>query len=54
LTRFQSYGVWQKSIVCYFVIAAVIHHDILKRGARSRGLANAAPIVNDPNARALR
>jgi hypothetical protein len=53
-TRFQSYGIWQKSIVCYFVVAAVIHHDVLKRGARARRLATVDPQFNGQGAHALR
>jgi hypothetical protein len=36
VTRFQSYGIWQKSTICYFIVALVIHQDILKRGSLAR------------------
>lgn len=40
-TRFQSYGIWQKSFIAYFVVVAVVHHHVLLRqlptiGRRSR------------------
>lgn len=38
-TGFQSYGIWQKGMISYFIIAAVVHHDLLKRGARARAQA---------------
>jgi len=28
-TRLHSYGLWQKSIIAYFVFAAVVHHHLL-------------------------
>src|SRR5205823_4510982 len=31
VTRFHSYGIWQKSFIVYFVVAAVIHHHISTR-----------------------
>jgi hypothetical protein len=34
LTGFQSYGLWQKAVICYIVLAAVVHHHLAKRGAR--------------------
>ncbi len=39
VTRFQSYGLWQKALIVYFVVAATVHHDLVKRGARGRALA---------------
>jgi hypothetical protein len=33
VTRFHSYGIWQKSFIVYFMIAAVVHHHILMRVA---------------------
>jgi hypothetical protein len=33
-TGFQSYGLWQKSFICYIVLAAVVHHHLVKRAAR--------------------
>jgi hypothetical protein len=30
-TRFPSYGLWQKSFIGYFVVAAVLHHHVLGR-----------------------
>jgi hypothetical protein len=31
-TRLHSYGLWQKSLIAYFVLLAVVHHHILLRG----------------------
>ena len=31
---FHSYGVWQKTMISYFVIAAVVHHHVLVHAAR--------------------
>jgi hypothetical protein len=31
-TGFQSYGLWQKSLICYLVLATVTHHHLVKRG----------------------
>jgi hypothetical protein len=31
LTFFQSYGVWQKGIISYFVVAVVIHYSTLSQ-----------------------
>jgi hypothetical protein len=30
-THFQSYGIWQKSFILYFVVAVVLHHHLLER-----------------------
>jgi hypothetical protein len=30
-TGFHSYGLWQKSLICYFILLAVIHHHRLVR-----------------------
>ncbi len=32
--HFESYGIWQKALISYFVVAAVIHHHITTRAAR--------------------
>ncbi len=29
LTRFESYGIWQKVLISYFVAAATIHHHVV-------------------------
>jgi hypothetical protein len=34
VTGFQSYGLWQKAFICYFVFAIAVHHHFVKRGAR--------------------
>jgi hypothetical protein len=34
VTGFQSYGLWQKALICYFVLAIAVHHHFVKRGAR--------------------
>lgn len=31
LTGFQSYGIWQKALISYFVVAATIHHHVATR-----------------------
>ena len=31
IVRFHSYGLWQKGIIAYFVLALVIHHHLLPR-----------------------
>ncbi len=33
-TQSHSYGLWQKSLIAYFVVALVVHHDVLTRTAR--------------------
>ena len=53
VTRFQSYGMWQKWMICYFILAAVVHHDVLKRGARARARTGAQPVFDDREVRAL-
>ena len=30
-TGFQSYGLWQKGMICYLVVVAVIHHHVVMR-----------------------
>jgi hypothetical protein len=40
-TRFHSYGLWQKSLIAYFVLAAVFHVHVLERNltnSREAGL----------------
>jgi len=39
---FRSYGIWQKALISYFVIAAVVHHHVVRRAAR-------APAVPEPD-----
>ncbi len=38
---FQSYGIWQKGLISYFVVAAMVHHHVVTRGAQ-------APAAADP------
>jgi hypothetical protein len=52
--RFQSYGIWQKGMISYFVIAAVVHHEVLRRGARARARTAAEPLFKEREVRALR
>jgi hypothetical protein len=33
-TQYHSYGLWQKSLIAYFVIALVVHRDVLTRIVR--------------------
>jgi hypothetical protein len=41
VTRFQSYGIWQKALIGYFVVVATIHHHVATRDMR-RHAADAA------------
>jgi hypothetical protein len=38
-TGFQSYGLWQKGMICYLVVVAVVHHHQVKSRARTCGAA---------------
>ena len=39
VTQFHSYGLWQKSLIAYFVAAATIHHHLVRRArVREAGL----------------
>jgi hypothetical protein len=38
-TAFHSYGIWQKSLISYFVVAATVQHHLVKRGARASAVA---------------
>lgn len=31
LTGFESYGIWQKSLISYFIVVATIHHHVMTR-----------------------
>ena len=31
VTGFESYGIWQKGLISYFVVAATIHHHVATR-----------------------
>lgn len=33
-TGFQSYGIWQKALISYFVVAGTIHHHVAMRDLR--------------------
>jgi hypothetical protein len=35
VTGFQSYGLWQKALISYFIVAGTIHHHAATRGMRS-------------------
>ncbi len=35
VSGFQSYGLWQKMLISYFVVAAMVHHHMLTRGAQA-------------------
>jgi hypothetical protein len=37
-TRLESYGLWQKALICYLVAVAVAHHHIVQRRGR-KGIA---------------
>jgi hypothetical protein len=34
-TQLQSYGIWQKSLISYFIVAGVIHHHMVIRRWRT-------------------
>ena len=34
VTGFQSYGVWQKSLISYFVVVSTMHHHVAMRDVR--------------------
>jgi hypothetical protein len=34
LTRFESYGIWQKALISYFVVVGTIHHHVATRDMR--------------------
>lgn len=34
VTGFQSYGIWQKTLISYFIVAGTIHHHVATRGMR--------------------
>jgi hypothetical protein len=42
-TGFQSYGLWQKCLIGYLVVAAMVHHHLVARSARASAAAD--PIV---------
>ena len=45
---FQSYGLWQKGLICYFVLVAVAHHHIVtRRKDRGAEAAPHAPLKNE-------
>jgi hypothetical protein len=45
-TGFHSYGLWQKGLVVYFLLAAVVHHHVLSRLAAGapRGMSRGLPV----------
>jgi hypothetical protein len=36
VTGFESYGIWQKALISYFVVAATIHHHVAMRDMRRK------------------
>jgi hypothetical protein len=34
--RFSSYGVWQKGMISYFIVAYVLHHHVIVKETRAR------------------
>ena len=48
---FHSYGMWQKAMISYFVLAAVVHHHVLVHAARSRAAAEPGVPDNERQAR---
>lgn len=49
-TGFQSYGLWQKGLICYLVVVALVHHHVVKRRSATRP-ATASGIVATPAVR---
>jgi hypothetical protein len=47
-TQFQSYGIWQKSLICYFIIAGVVHLHMVRRRARMPAAAEADVFYKKP------
>jgi hypothetical protein len=50
VTGFDSYGIWQKAVISYFVVVATIHHHVATRdmrdnAARAEEAAEPRPIV---------
>jgi len=41
-TKFQ-YGIWQKSLICYFIAAIVVHHHLISRSSQSPLAATTGP-----------
>jgi len=41
LTGFESYGIWQKALISYFVVVATIHHHVATRDTRGTDAAAA-------------
>lgn len=37
VTGFGSYGIWQKSVIGYFIVVATIHHHVAMRDMRGNG-----------------
>jgi hypothetical protein len=44
-TRGHSYGMWQKSFIVYFVVAAVVHHHLLGREPAKGQMNSSVPRV---------
>ena len=47
VTGFESYGIWQKALISYFVVVATIHHHVATREMRD----NAAGAVEAADSR---
>ena len=47
VTGFESYGIWQKALISYFVVAGMIHHHVATRNM----LGNAARAVEATESR---
>jgi hypothetical protein len=50
LTGFQSYGIWQKALVGYFVSGIAVHQHVVKRAARDCAAAGADTLSKERKA----
>jgi hypothetical protein len=41
VTGFESYGIWQKSLISYFVVVSTFHHHLATREMRANAAAAA-------------
>lgn len=51
-TGLASYGVWQKSLICYLVLAAMVHHHCVMWRASTSLAPAAAPLSSERRVRA--
>ena len=51
VTGFESYGIWQKALISYFVVAGTIHHHVATRDMRrnAAGAEESARAIEKPS-----